>query len=61
MLKTRGCRLRNGLSIALANHWAEILGPDLGQVNQGEKVGGFSARWMAKNPHFTHPMKEDVK
>jgi hypothetical protein len=49
------------LSIALANHLAEILGPDLGQVNQGEKVGGFSARWMAKNPHFTHPMKEDVK
>jgi hypothetical protein len=31
----------------LANHWAEILGPKLGQVNEGVEGGGFSTRWLA--------------
>jgi hypothetical protein len=31
--------VRNGLP----DHWAEMLGREVGQVNEGQKVGGFSA------------------
>ena len=30
----------------LPDHWAEILGLEAGQVNEGNKVGGVSARWL---------------
>ncbi|MFY9740959.1 MAG: hypothetical protein WAK21_03085, partial [Candidatus Sulfotelmatobacter sp.] len=33
---------------------AEILGPGIGQVNEGVEVGGFSARWSVKRRHYTH-------
>ena len=38
----------------LANHWAEILGPGLGQVNEGVEVGGGPERQLAINPHYAH-------
>jgi hypothetical protein len=29
----------------------------MGQVNEGEEVGGFSARWLAKNRDYTQYKK----
>jgi hypothetical protein len=42
----------------LADHWAEILGLQGQQVNEGRKVGGISGRgwreipWLLKNSGF---------
>src|SRR5580704_2600849 len=42
--------VRNGLP----NHWIEILGLRLEQVNEGEEVGAFSKRWWLKILHYAH-------
>src|ERR1035437_5488739 len=34
----------------LADHLAEILGLEVGQVNEGQQVGGVSALWLTINP-----------
>jgi hypothetical protein len=48
----------------LADHWAEILGLQRGQVNEGGWVGGVSGRgwreilWLLKNCSFPkNPLK----
>ncbi|MGA9543295.1 MAG: hypothetical protein WBQ85_06990, partial [Candidatus Sulfotelmatobacter sp.] len=38
----------------LAKHWGEILGPGLGQVNEGVQVEGGSERRLTINPRSTH-------
>ena len=42
--------MRNGL----ADHWAEILGLEVGQVNEGEEVADVSERQLLLNHDFTH-------
>ena len=37
--------MRNGL----ANHSAEMLGLDVGQVNEGWRVGNVRAPWLVKH------------
>ena len=38
----------------LADHWAEILGPEIGQVNETREVGCLPEAQLAKNRHYTH-------
>ena len=45
----------------LADHWAEILGLHVGQVNEGDEVGWVPKSMLMLNRHYTHPMREDVK
>ena len=42
--------VRNGL----ADHWAEILGPGRGQVNEGVEVACVIKGQLVKNPDYTH-------
>jgi hypothetical protein len=50
-LKIHARTLGKRLSIALADHLAEILGLGVEQVNEGQQVGGVSARWLTdKSP-----------
>ena len=42
--------MRNGLP----NHWAEILGLGVGQVNDSEEVGFVPLGQLTKYRHFTH-------
>ena len=37
----------------LANHWVEILGPGLGEVNEDVEVGGAPERQLAIKRHYT--------
>ena len=36
----------------LPDHWAEILGPEIRQVNEGVEVGGVPERQLAIHPHY---------
>ena len=42
--------VRNGLP----DHWAEILGPGRGQVNEGVEVACVIKGQLVKNSHYTH-------
>ncbi len=37
----------------LADHWVEIIGLELGQVNEGQELGGVPERQLAQNPDHT--------
>jgi len=39
---------------SLPDHWAQILGPEVRQVNEGAGVGYVPASQLAKHPDFTH-------
>jgi hypothetical protein len=41
----------------LADHLAEILGLGVGQVNEGQQVGGISALWLTINLDYTQYKK----
>jgi hypothetical protein len=47
--------MRDGLSDYLAaQSWAEMLGLQVGQVNEARGVGELSKRQLSKNPHYTN-------